>query len=162
MTDDNDSGSWMIIGFFACFLAIFPTAGVFILLLLVPWMIIEWVFPTVILSFLVFVAGGCILVVNKDTRSFLYSIILGGMVGVCTIILATVRYLSLIPVPLFGNALNATAAGVGVFNSVADGNIDDSIAGGDTIDFEVLVANLLVGDYYVHIWGAHLPIPVRE
>ena len=114
MTDENDSGSWMIKGFFACLLALFPTAGVFILLLLVPWMIPEWVFPTIILSFLVFLAGGGILVAFKDTRSFFYSIILGGMVGVCTIILATVRHLSLIPVPLFGNALNATAAGVGV------------------------------------------------
>ena len=111
MTDDNDSGSWMIKGFFACLLALFPTAGVYILLLIVPWMPLEWVFPTLILSFLVFLTGGGILVGFKDTRSFFYSVIIGGMIGVCTVILATVRLLSLIPVPLFGNALYATAAG---------------------------------------------------
>ncbi|MCK4566241.1 MAG: hypothetical protein KAU48_02920, partial [Candidatus Thorarchaeota archaeon] len=110
MTDENDSGSWMIKGFIAFIIALIPTAGVFILLLIVPWMPLEWVFPALILSFLVFFAGGCILVGFKDTQSFKYSVIIGGMIGVCTVILATVRHLSLIPVPLFGNALNATAA----------------------------------------------------
>jgi hypothetical protein len=52
-------------------------------------------------------------------------------------------------------ALDATA-GTLETNSVADGSIDDLFAGADTLDFEVLVANLLVGDYRVHLWVANL------
>jgi len=48
------------------------------------------------------------------------------------------------------------AAGTLVYASVPDANIDDFFAGADTLDVEVLVANLLVGDYRLHVSGARL------
>ena len=54
-----------------------------------------------------------------------------------------------------GVALDA-AAGTLVVGSVADGSIDDFFAGADTLDCEVLLANLLIGDYRLHVQGSRL------
>ncbi|TFH03806.1 MAG: hypothetical protein E4H14_16030, partial [Candidatus Thorarchaeota archaeon] len=110
MTEENESSSWMIKGFIVLFLAIILTSGVFILLMLFPWIPPEWIGLTLLLSFLVFLAGGGIFLENKDTRLFLYSFTLGWMIGIGCIIIATLRALSYIPIPFFGNALYATAA----------------------------------------------------
>ncbi|MBN2228119.1 MAG: hypothetical protein JW779_00900, partial [Candidatus Thorarchaeota archaeon] len=112
MNEENESGSWMLKGIIVLFLTIFPTAGVFVVLMLIPWMPLEWYGPTLLLSGLTFLIGGGILLENKEVKLWLYSLLVGLLIGVGSIILATLHLLSTIPIPIFGNAFYAAMAGL--------------------------------------------------
>ncbi len=92
----------------ALVLAMIPGIGLFILLLLIPWISVDWIGLTLLLSGIVFVVGAGILLESRNVRLWLYSIMCGFLIGFGSIILATLWILTTIPVPLFGNAFYAT------------------------------------------------------
>jgi hypothetical protein len=92
-------------------LSLLPTGGVFILLSLIPWVPVEWHGLTLLFSFVVFFVGGGILVYARNKQLWAQSLALGFMIGVGCIILATIRLLTMTPVPIFGNALYVVLVG---------------------------------------------------
>ncbi|MGY5871741.1 MAG: hypothetical protein RTV72_05825 [Candidatus Thorarchaeota archaeon] len=78
-------------------------------MMLVPWMVGSIAVPSLLISVVIFLAGNVVLLVNKDARLWVYSVLAGFVIGIGGIAVATLWMLSYIPVPIFGNALYATA-----------------------------------------------------
>ena len=60
MSEENKQSpfvSWTLKGLLVLILAVIPATGVFALLLLVPWISIEWIGPTLLLSGFMFLVG---------------------------------------------------------------------------------------------------------
>jgi hypothetical protein len=112
MTDNekNESSSLLtnIITAFilAAILALIVTSP----LIVIPWYPLGWYIPTLILVGFVFWVGFGIYLQSKNTQFSSYSIILGIMIEGGIIVIATSLALLSIPVPIIGNALNATIA----------------------------------------------------
>jgi hypothetical protein len=111
VVENKGASSWKGGILSTIFLSLLPTLGVFILLSIVPWVPIEWYGLTLFVSFLVFFVGGGIFVYRRNGQVLRQSLIIGFMIGVGCIILATLRLLALTPVPVFGNALYVVIAG---------------------------------------------------
>ena len=115
MTDENESTPWTIWaikGFFVILVSFILILGVLFLTMIVPWMLAEWIGPTLLLSGLAFFVGNVVLLESKDPRLWLYSVITGYLIAIGSIILATLWSLTFIPVPVFGNAFYATITAV--------------------------------------------------
>ncbi|MFQ5831216.1 MAG: helicase HerA domain-containing protein [Candidatus Thorarchaeota archaeon] len=108
MTDERSSSwvSWAFKGLLLMLLTVIPASGVLFLLLLFPWVPSQWTGNALLLVGFVFLFGAGSLLLTKNLRSWLYSLVIGLLIGVGCIALATLVLLSWIPVPLFGNALN--------------------------------------------------------
>ena len=109
MTDDGSVSwiSWTFKGLLLLMLTVLPVAGVLFLLLLVPWVPSQWVGDSLLLTGIVFLFGAGNLLLTKNLRLWLYSLVIGFLIGIGCIVLATFAILSWMPVPLFGSALNA-------------------------------------------------------
>jgi hypothetical protein len=111
VVEKQDGGSWKQSIVLTTILSLLPTAGVYILLTLVPWVPLEWHGPTLLLSYVVFLVGGGVLVHSKNKQLWAQSLVLGFIIGVGCITLATARQLAMTPVPIFGNALYVVLIG---------------------------------------------------
>jgi hypothetical protein len=100
--------SWLLSGSLILILTILPITGVFSLLLLTPWIPAGWVGVTLLGSGVVFLIGAGVLISNRGFRWWIYSLMIGFSIGLGCMILATLALLSYIPIPFFGNAMNAT------------------------------------------------------
>ncbi|MHA1908823.1 MAG: hypothetical protein ACW98Y_16095, partial [Candidatus Thorarchaeota archaeon] len=100
--------SWLLSGTLILVLTILPLTGVFSLLLLTPWIPADWVGFTLLCSGIVFLVGAGVLISNRGLRLWVYSLMIGFSIGFGCMVLATLALLSYIPIPLFGNAMNAT------------------------------------------------------
>ncbi|MHA2135738.1 MAG: ATP-binding protein [Candidatus Thorarchaeota archaeon] len=100
--------SWLLSGTLILILTILPITGVFSLLLLTPWIPAGWVGLTLLGSGIVFLVGACVLISNRGPRLWIYSLMIGFSLGFGCMVLATLAHLSYIPIPFFGNAMNAT------------------------------------------------------
>ncbi len=111
MTEDSESSPWIFSAFkgmIVFFLTVLQVMAIFTLLMFVPWMTIDFAGPALILSGLVFLVGNIVLLESKKGRMWGYSLVIGVIIGLGSIVLSTLRMLSFIPVPIVGNAFNAT------------------------------------------------------
>ncbi|TFH01068.1 MAG: hypothetical protein E4H14_19005, partial [Candidatus Thorarchaeota archaeon] len=108
--EENESLSIWTKLFIAFILAVILTLVVSLLLVVFPWVPFEWYFPTLLLTGSAFFVGFGIYLVNQNKEFSSYSFILGILIEIGSIALATSLALLSIPVPFFGNALNVTIA----------------------------------------------------
>ena len=109
MTQGESSSwfSWLLKSLLILVLTILPITGVLSLLLLTLWIPASWIGPTLLISGLVFLVGAGSLITNHGFRIWVYSLMIGFAVGIGCMTMATLVLLSNIPIPFFGNALNA-------------------------------------------------------
>ena len=107
--------SWCVKGFILLILTFLPVMGVYSLLLFVTWVSSDWIGLTLLVSGFVFLIGAAILMISKDIRLWLYSLLAGLLVSIGCISVATFQFMLFIPVPFFGNAFIAVLAlGTGI------------------------------------------------
>ncbi|MBE0525650.1 MAG: hypothetical protein IH631_01820, partial [Candidatus Thorarchaeota archaeon] len=106
MTEENESPSVLSRMFIAAILATILAGIVSTIVMVVPWITIDWYFSTLFISFFPFFVGCFILLGNTDSKFWTYSFIAGLLIDVGSILLATSLLLYSIQVPIFGNALN--------------------------------------------------------
>jgi len=112
LTEESDSGPWMVWavkGMLILILTALQGFVVFLLLWCVPWMTGAIAAPALLISAVVFLAGNAVLLESKNARMWGYSVVGGFAVGIGGIALATLWMMAYIPVPIFGNALYASA-----------------------------------------------------
>lgn len=108
MNDETQSDPWMswcVKGFILLILTLLPVMAIYGLLLFVTWIPPDWIGLTLLVSGFVFLIGAAILIISKDVRLWLYSLLAGFLVSIGCIAVVTSQLLFLIPVPIFGNAL---------------------------------------------------------
>ena len=110
MNDETGSDPWMswcAKAFILLLLTFLPVMGVGSLLTFVTWVSPNWIGLTLLVSGFVFLIGAAILMITKDMRLWLYSLLAGLLVSIGCISVATFQFLLFIPVPFFGNAFIA-------------------------------------------------------
>ncbi|MFW9848837.1 MAG: hypothetical protein ACFFF4_06835 [Candidatus Thorarchaeota archaeon] len=110
MGDDEKSSTswlgWTLKFITSLVIAMIPTMGVLYLLLAVGFVPAHWIGTPFLLSLGVFFLGTMSLLHSGNIRHFGYSLGFGFLIGVGTIALVVIVYLSLISLPVVGNAAN--------------------------------------------------------
>ena len=109
MTEEKKSGSWMTLILktaLVFLLALLPAMGVISLLLVVGFVPQSWIGPSTILSLVIFLVGATLLIISQNVRYWAYLLLIGFLVAPVVMTIAGIVYLSLMPVPYVGNALN--------------------------------------------------------
>ncbi len=107
-TEENESSSFWTNVIIALILAVILTLIVSPIITLVPWVPHDWHFPALTFVGIPFFLGFGIYLVSKNTQFSSYSFALGIMIEIGFVALATFLVLYATPLPIFGNALNAT------------------------------------------------------
>ena len=117
MSKDEKSTPWMmwlLKLIISIVLTALPTIAVGISLVYIGFVPRLWVGQMMLLSMLVFFVGAGLLLFKKNTKYWAYSLGIGLILSPVTMLAAGVYYLSLIPLPLIGNAAYLLFAIIGI------------------------------------------------
>lgn len=106
MTDEKSTPwkMWTLKLIVAVIMALLPAIGVLLILLYVDLAPTIWLGTVFLLSLGIFLLGAGALLFSGKGKVWGYSLLIGFLVAPATMLLAGIYHLSLIPVPLFGNA----------------------------------------------------------
>ncbi|MFW9894004.1 MAG: hypothetical protein ACFFFO_17505 [Candidatus Thorarchaeota archaeon] len=110
MTEEKNDPwvKWVLKAIAVLFITLLPLSGILLLFILVPGIPADWTGGTLFVTGLIFLIGAGLLITEHDTKNWLYSIVIGYVVGFGSIGFVILESLSRIPFPIFGNAFYAT------------------------------------------------------